>query len=97
MIITPIKENTETVVEVSSSTDITGEPHVTRKPSLADILRLEINDTISISQDLSNKVKTAKTKPKRDLYIKKLQKNNQIVFELLVSLQRLTINKSNAK
>lgn len=87
------EEKTTNEYRIISMDELTGEESVSREVDAADILRSKINEAIAVSKELNKKVKEAKTKPKRDLYFKKLQKNNQTIFELLVSVQRL----SNAK
>jgi len=84
------EENTTGEYKIISMDEFTGEESKPHELNVADILRLEINEAIARSKELSKKMKEAKTKPKRDLYFKKLQRNNQSIFELLVSIQRLS-------
>lgn len=54
-----------------------------------DSLQIELKNAIGISKGYINKIKTAKTKPKTDFYTKKLKKNNKIVAELIIGLDKL--------
>ena len=62
------------------------------KITLRDLLVHEIQEHVKISKELQEIIKNSKTKPKRDLYTKKIRKNNEQVAELLLALQRLDNN-----
>jgi len=55
------------------------------KKSLIETLK----EAIEVSKEYSEKVKTAKTKPKADLYYKKLVKNNKLVANMLIALDKV--------
>lgn len=54
-----------------------------------DILIDELKSSIALSSEYAIKIKRAKTKTKANLYHKKLKKNNQIVADLIVALDKL--------
>ena len=92
--ITPISSqvNTNELEIITPTTaDITGEP-VERKITLRDVVVAELQVGVQRSRDLQQKINEAKTKPKRDLYLKKIRKNNEHVAELLLALQKLDYN-----
>lgn len=49
----------------------------------------ELRELIPKSQEFSYRIETAKTNVKRDLYKKKLKKNNQKVADLIIALEKL--------
>jgi len=49
----------------------------------------ELSTAIEKSKEYADKIKRAKTKTKSDIYHKKLKKNNQIVADLLIALDKL--------
>ena len=58
--------------------------HQFSKPSdLSPKIMATIQHHVVISKDLKVKLDSSKTTPKRNLYLKKLRKNNDIVYELL--------------
>jgi len=54
-----------------------------------DALIAEIQDAIRLSTEYKEKVDTAKTKVKRDTYKKKLKKNNMLVADMVMALDKL--------
>lgn len=54
-----------------------------------DSIKIELQNAVNISKEYADKVKTAKTKPKAELYTKKLKKNNKIVADLIIGLDKL--------
>jgi len=65
----------------------------TTKISLRDVILAEIQEKIKVSKELQQKINDSKTKPKRELYIKKIRKNNEQVAELLLALKKIDNNK----
>lgn len=55
-----------------------------------DSIQIELQNAISVSKDYANKITMAKTKPKVAFYTKKLKKNNKIVADLIIGLDKLT-------
>lgn len=57
------------------------------------IVKKSITDTLieamELSKEYAEKIEASKTKAKSDLYYKKLKKNNKIVANLLLSLDKL--------
>jgi homoserine kinase len=61
--------------------------------SLQTIIQAEINDLITISAGYQAKVNTSKTSLKKEYFLKKLKKNNEKLFEMLVALNQHNKNK----
>ncbi|MEM4258041.1 MAG: hypothetical protein QXL17_02675 [Candidatus Thermoplasmatota archaeon] len=80
----------EITTDNTESNSLNLEQEDSKKLTLKDILGQEINEIVKISKDLQQKIKDAKTKPKKDLYYKKLCRNNDKLLELLVAFNRLT-------
>ena len=49
----------------------------------------ELQSAIGLSKEYADKIKTAKTKLKSDIYTKKLKKNNKIVADLVIALDKV--------
>jgi len=49
----------------------------------------ELQTSIRLSKEYSDKIKNAKTKTKIDLYRKKLKKNNNIIADMMIALDKL--------
>jgi predicted DNA-binding protein YlxM (UPF0122 family) len=49
----------------------------------------ELKSAIELSKEYDSKIKTAKTKVKSDVYTKKLKKNNKIVADLVIALDKV--------
>jgi len=58
-----------------------------------DSIIAELQERIARSAEYATIIESAKTKIKRDTYIKKLHKNNEIVADLLVSLDTIDKNR----
>jgi len=56
---------------------------------VSEAVRTELIGVISLSKEYADKIKFAKTKPKIDLYKKKLKKNNEIAAEMIIALDKL--------
>ncbi len=56
---------------------------------VTDSVRAELIESIARSKEFADKIKTAKTKPKKDLYTKKLEKNNKTVANLIIALDNI--------
>lgn len=54
-----------------------------------EILLDELKSAIGLSKEYAGKIKYAKTKPKIDVYTKKLKKNNKIVADLVIALDKI--------
>jgi len=54
-----------------------------------NILVEELKSSIALSTEYSSKIKSAKTKTKAAVYLKKLKKNNKIVADLVVALDKV--------
>lgn len=93
-----IKEETIGTVE-NTITDITPMPNNdtdnvnSTKVSLRDVIVAELQERIKISKELQQKINDSKTKPKRELYTKKIRRNNEQVADLLLALQKIDNNK----
>jgi len=61
--------------------------------SLQTIIQAEINDLITVSAGYQAKINTAKTDLKKEYFMKKLKKNNEKLFEMLVALNQHNKNK----
>lgn len=59
-----------------------------------DVIKAEIIELVTYSKELKHKLDKAKTRIKQDLYRKKLKKNNMILAELLLALDKLDKNKN---
>lgn len=87
-------EPTELVVEdaVEISYDTIGEGETqptTQPPTMIDMVLLEVRRLAAISNVCNDLISNSKTKPKRDLYTKKLKKNNKNLADMLIRLERL--------
>ncbi len=49
----------------------------------------ELDIAINVSKEYAVKIKDAKTKSKAEFYTKKLKKNNKIVANLIIGLDRI--------
>ena len=56
---------------------------------VSDSIKIELENYINISKTYKDKINSAKTKAKVKFYIKKLKKNNKIVADLLIGLDKL--------
>jgi len=54
-----------------------------------EALIAEIQDAIKLSKEYKEKIDTAKTTVKQTVYRKKLKKNNQIVADMVMALDKL--------
>ena len=52
-------------------------------------IKEELTTAVAVSKGYANKIATAKTKIKSDTYRKKLKKNNQVVANLLLALDKI--------
>ena len=59
------------------------------KPSLKDLIMIETKRLVALSKSYKEKIDTAKTKPKKDLYLKKLRKNNKKLADMIMRIERL--------
>lgn len=71
-------------------------PKNENKIDLLDLLRMELQDHMKVALDLNNKIKEAKTEPKRVYYKKKLKKNNEQAQKVLVAIARVESQKRGA-
>jgi len=86
------EKTTELVVEdaVEISYDTIGEgEEVQQPPTMIDMVLLEVRRLAAISNVCNDLISNSKTKPKRDLYTKKLKKNNKNLADMLIRLERL--------
>lgn len=83
--------NKEVVTDANTPTHVNELPKTddVKKITMRDVVVAELQRRIKISKDLQQIINTAKTKPKKDLYLKKIRKNNEAVADLLVALQRI--------
>lgn len=65
----------------------------TKKVTLVDVIQAEVKSLASISTGFQQKIKEAKTTYKQSFYKKKLKKNNEKLFEMLVALNKATEDK----
>lgn len=56
---------------------------------LDDIVHGEVQRLMATSKEYRNKIDNAKTKTKKDLYLKKLKKNNTKLMNILVALEKV--------
>lgn len=54
-----------------------------------DSLRAELNKAVEISKEYSSKVKSAKTKIKKTYFTKKLKKNNNLIANMIIALDKI--------
>lgn len=54
----------------------------------------EIKERVELSQQYSDNIKTAKTNLKKSWYKKKLKTNNEVIYQLIVSLEKINKNKN---
>jgi len=59
------------------------------EPTIKDLVLLEVQRLVTISKMYKEKIDTAKTKPKKDLYLKKIRKNNEKLADMIMRLERL--------
>jgi hypothetical protein len=59
------------------------------EPTIKDLVLVEVQRLVTISKMYKEKIDTAKTKPKKDLYLKKLRKNNKTLADMIIRLERL--------
>lgn len=62
-----------------------------------DALIAEIKEKAEISQEYYNKIQTAKTKAKAKHYKKKLAEHNNVLADLIISLDKLNNSKYNSQ
>lgn len=67
----------------------------TIEPSLKDLVLVEVRRLVVISKAYKEKIDTAKTKPKKDLYAKKIRKNNDKLADMIIRLEQLNRIESN--
>lgn len=60
------------------------------RPTLKDRLVVEVQRLVKVSKNLQDKINNAKTKAKKDYYLKKLKKNNTILMDMLLRLDAMT-------
>jgi len=84
-------------VEISYDDIATGEEKqsIPRTPDMVDMLLHEVKRLATISNVYNQCIDDSKTKPKRDLYAKKLKKNNKKLADMLIRLEQLTQIKKN--
>lgn len=61
----------------------------TQQPAIDDLIKSELKRLMLISTELRDKIKSAKTKPKKDIYTKKLKKNNLKLMNIMIALEKL--------
>ncbi len=54
-----------------------------------DILKDEINKAIARSKGYAEKIAASTTEPKKNLYTKKLKKNNKVMADLIIALDKI--------
>lgn len=57
---------------------------------MIQMMKIEILQLMETAKSYKEKIETSKTKPKLDLYSKKLEKNNKKLMTLLLSLDKLS-------
>jgi hypothetical protein len=65
-----------------------------RHPELVEILQAELQELAAIGISLKNKIASAKTKPKKALYLKKQERNSKRAAEILLYLERVQISQA---
>ena len=60
-----------------------------QKPSIDEMIRGELQRLMLYSKELRDKIESAKTKTKKDLYSKKLKKNNLKLMNIMVALEKI--------
>jgi len=75
-------------------------PHSSNKPSrtiLKETVKVELQSLIAQSVKFQNLINTSKTNVKQNLYKKKLKKNNEKIYDLLLALDKIETLKDNNK
>jgi len=54
-----------------------------------DALRKELSSAVTLSQEYSSKASSAKTKTKTEYYKKKLKKNNNLIANMIMALDKI--------
>ena len=60
-----------------------------QNPNIDSLIREELQRLMLYSKELRDKIESAKTKTKKDLYQKKLKKNNLKLMNIIVALDRM--------
>lgn len=81
-------------VDEEAKTEVSPPPTSEVASPLAKILQAEINDLISISTKYQADINSAKTNLKKTYFKKKLKRNNDKLFEMLIALNRHNKNKT---
>lgn len=61
-----------------------------------DSLRKELALAVTLSKDYDKKIKSAKTKTKTNFYKKKLKKNNNLIANMIIGLDKIEKGSYNA-
>ncbi len=64
---------------------------------IRDSIRQELTLAVNLSTEYSSKVKFAKTKTKSNYYSKKLKKNNNLIANMIISLDKIEKSGYNAQ
>ncbi len=59
------------------------------KPKVDDLIKQELQRLMALSKKYRDMIDGAKTEPKRNLYSKKLKKNNLKLMNIMVALEKL--------
>lgn len=81
-------------VNEGAKTEVSTPPTSEVTSPLARIIQAEINDLISLSTRYQVDINSAKTNFKKTYFKKKLKKNNDKLFEMLIALDRHNKNKN---
>jgi len=91
---TTTTENEKNVGTVTTSGNATNDSNVITTPSPVELIKYELQAHMQIALALKAKIDAAKTAPKKNLYRKKLIKNNKKASELILYLEHLQVNRA---
>ena len=61
----------------------------TPAPTMKDLVTHEVKRLVTISRHYQSKIEEAKTKPKKEYFLKKLRKNNKNLADMIIRLEQL--------
>jgi hypothetical protein len=76
-------------ITVTNPVEVTYDNLDSTKLSKSDLVLIEAKRLASVSKELHQKIRLSKTKPKKDYFKKKLKKNNDILGDMLIRLNKL--------
>jgi len=84
-------------ITINDPVHLTYDKLETNDLSLSDRVLIEAKRLATVSKELNQKIQLAKTKPKKDYFTKKLKKNNDILGDMLIKLNKLHHIEDNKK